>query len=490
MCTNSVKSYTNARYIGKHYVTSFKNWFPCCFCSECIGRKQSEWRLRAYYQALDYFRYDDSFVLFDTLTYRDENLKYFHDIFPASKYQYWDFMSFSREDVKDFLRDLRKRLEQLGFDVRENLIVLVTSEYGSRPDCTHRPHYHILFFVKFKIDPILLSYIIGDVWKHGRTDGVKYKGENYVRYQRVFRNSDASLLKICNYVTKYITKDFYTYKKLFGRCFKSFSVMHPGWTESYKMRCEFRRFKNQVLPFHLQGLGFGKHGIEIYDIDKIIESNSLPMPISSKGIVAHIPLPQYYQRKLFYEHYKFEGRVCWKLNDKGVERRLKNLNKSIQSFSSRLKSFRYDCDADRIARFHLIWNGKLMPKQFLCLSDEDFFRESLSTDRYRIKANRLNGEVFYNMSHPSESYHHGKYIYDVLDNDLIRSWSLQEFAKFPPDDLILIDGENCPERFKGCQEFLDEFFDWLRLNGESMDRLNERNEEIRDQLKTAGLVEF
>ena len=309
MCTSSIRLFTNSRFISKVNLTRYRVTCRCGFCSECIRQMKSEWALRSYYECLDTFDRGGS-VLFDTLTYRDSSLRYFHDVYKPALYNAWDFSCFSRDDIKRFFKRLRINLSRAGYDVDGHLRYLVTSEYGSVLK-TNRPHYHVLFFVTFDIDPIVFSKFVSTAWTHGITDGVMpdnalepwyaYKSSMYVLQNRVFRSKTYDLTKLVNYVVKYITKDLYLYKRLFKRCFMSFTIQNPNWQLSYDSRLEFRRFKNQVLPFHFQSVGFGLSALQKIDLDDIFRFNALPLPFLNKGFTAYIPLPLYYKRKMFYK---------------------------------------------------------------------------------------------------------------------------------------------------------------------------------------------
>ena len=340
MCTKTVRSFTNARYISKVYPQKVVSYWKCGFCSECIAEKRSEFQLRAFYEAKRCIS-QGGFILFDTLTYRDECLKFFSDYYPAALGQPWNFCAFSRSDIRYFFQNLNLTLTRLGYDIAGKFVHLLTSEYGSRPDCTHRPHYHVLFFVNFPIQPEILSYIIGEVWSFGRTDGIWYKGRRYLLYQRVFRSLDRDLLKVSNYVAKYVGKDLHLHRVLMRRCVRSFYQLYPNWPQYSDLRLEFRRFCSNVLPFHLQSDGFGSYALQDNQVDDIVSSDSLPLPLSGPGIVARISLPLYFRRKLYYRLERVEGRNAWVLTDFGRKHMISSFERRVSFFAQKIKSFDY-----------------------------------------------------------------------------------------------------------------------------------------------------
>ena len=89
------------------------------------------------------------------------------------------------------------------YDSKNNLRYFICSEYG---DNTQRPHYHVLFFLRFKIDVLDFWHFVRDSWQYGITDR---------KFQKVIRG------KVCKgarervvdgngalrYVSGYVVKD-------------------------------------------------------------------------------------------------------------------------------------------------------------------------------------------------------------------------------------------------------------------------------------------
>ena len=61
----------------------------------------------------------------------------------------------------------------------------------------HRPHYHLLLFVRKKVDPLKLSALISRCWKCGRTDGIPYQSNFYVFQHNVVKNNHLGDIIAC-----------------------------------------------------------------------------------------------------------------------------------------------------------------------------------------------------------------------------------------------------------------------------------------------------
>lgn len=92
---------------------------PCRKCPACQVRKASEWSTRLYFEATQH-----PFYYFTTLTYSDGFLPSDEDV--------------AKRDLQLFLKRLRKNFGD------QKLRYFAQFEYG---DHTHRPHFHIVFFL-------------------------------------------------------------------------------------------------------------------------------------------------------------------------------------------------------------------------------------------------------------------------------------------------------------------------------------------------------
>lgn len=141
------------------------------------------------------------FVYFDTLTYSEGNVPRIRDIISCGTADY----CFNHKHITDFMKRLRIDLQRhyKGVSIR----YFLSSEYGTKNTGTHRPHYHVLFFVYGDISIKEFSLLVSSNWTFGRTDGLPYKPYLYVEsHNSISKSSMANILHTANYVTKYVQK--------------------------------------------------------------------------------------------------------------------------------------------------------------------------------------------------------------------------------------------------------------------------------------------
>lgn len=381
MCLRPLSFRTPSKMISLDGGQPFKITVKCGQCAECQKAAKNEWHFRAYYQFKDTIN-NGGYVYFDTLTYSDSNLPRLSNIFPNLKSsdscsELINFPIFSREDIRLFFVRLRRHLTKLGYNPAHRLKYFLSSEYGTSENHTHRPHYHILFFVENSFIPwYTLSHAISDCWQLGRTDGLKFHEDNPLHveahvYSKVNTTSDV-VDKVCFYVSKYVQKDSRYMKTVFKRLYGiydyltqmyikpigeyrpiyvlsddlcSVSVEHDPVTglpymEKCKMTVIDRRLNASALnislssksnfikslrrsafQFHLQSKGFGESYLNTPQFLNDVKDGKMSITTSSFAYpVRNIPLPLYYQRKVFYNLVKaFDGSLKWELNDRGVD---------------------------------------------------------------------------------------------------------------------------------------------------------------------------
>lgn len=343
MCLNPRKIINPKRkfsQVGGHQLYMY---VPCGKCAECQQQKVNEYLLRSYYESLNCFN-NGGFVLFDTLTYSNQNVRYLSDFFDIPKK--YDFMCFSYMDFRHFMVRLRERLTSEGFDIKDKLKYFVAAEYGTSEGHSHRPHLHPVFYVYFNIDPFYFSRLISECWSYGRTDGVPFQTRMYVLTKRLFSqkiNPDIIHLQtITSYVTKYICKDSAYQKTLDSRLDRYFSdTFGPNWRsfeDNKELRSQMARYTSQ---FHRQSQGFGLSALMYNDVKDVIRTGLLKMP-DRNLVVRRIPIPTYYARKLFYTLSKdFRGKPQWQLTPQGCQMMLNKMNDSIQRLTFKFKDW-YD----------------------------------------------------------------------------------------------------------------------------------------------------
>lgn len=280
---------------------AFQFEVPCGKCIACSESKHREYLLRAWIEYLQTTEINKGFVYFDTLTYNNRYLP-----------KYRGVVCFRKKDISTMLKKLRVYLERAGYNVKGNLKYFITSEFGGK---THRPHYHVLFFISIPNLSVRKFWrFLNKSWIYGIIDRFK-NCENRVV------NSSAAL----SYVAKYVGKD-------------------QEWNEnsmSEMQKVLFRKDIEQFQPFHLQSQGFGVDFLNFVNLNTILEKGIIEM--KEKGFINKFAIPDYYRRKLFYYYDKDEfGKVHWHLNDFGKEFKVNRLEDKIDSCVQQFRDIYYN----------------------------------------------------------------------------------------------------------------------------------------------------
>lgn len=345
MCLNPIKIINPCKFLSKEHDERYLISVKCGHCSECLRDLSNEWYYRSWYEFNDTCQ-NGGYVLFDTLTYRNKHLPHLSDFMDVERGSKMDFPCFNHEHFRLFFVWLRRYLTKKGYDVNGKLTYLLTSEYGSDDRYSHRPHYHILFYVKNSSLPsLVLSSAISKCWRFGRTDGVAYHGRQYVLSKRVYRNSDTQNVQfVCKYVSKYLQKSSKFQKEIDKRVtyvfYKHAESLPDGWIFSEEGKKYKRDLLRQVNQFHRQSQHFGESALSDMDILSLMNNGGfLTMPDYEK-VVLRIPLPTYYKRKIFYELVSYgSGRRSrsWQLNELGKSFASKREKLSIEYFTRKLR---------------------------------------------------------------------------------------------------------------------------------------------------------
>lgn len=302
MCLYPKKIVNPSRFVDLNSNQPLYLYVPCGHCTECISSYRSEWRNRAYYEVLDTFSYDNSYVYFDCLTYRPGALPHLSDFYGFTRDMMdYDFPCFNPDHVQKFMKSLRRRLEYLGYDVKYNLRFFLASEYGTDIRYTKRPHYHVLFFVRNSCVPYdVLSREVAHVWHYGRTDGLPYKTRSYVR-GNVFGDRFSSINRVCSYVTKYVTKDF-------------------GYSDMVKARLDackaldftfYERVKDYVRMFHRQSKSFGHNYFDrVFGASYLVSNLTIPV-VNKDHVTIHVAPHRSLVRHCLQKFQRFGKRVKW-----------------------------------------------------------------------------------------------------------------------------------------------------------------------------------
>lgn len=340
MCLNPV-SITNptkriSRLGGQKLLLSVN----CNKCAECQTRKRDEYSFRTYWHTKTTIE-NGGYVLFDTLTYSPLYLPHISHYIDISKYGIQDFSCFDLEHYKLFFKRLRRAI-QYKYNVTDAITYFFTTEYGDDDNYTHRPHYHILIFVKYSfIHPLWLSRKIAQIWQFGRTDGITYKPLKYVAkhvygYDLGFGiNTSTWILRaVTHYVAKYILKSIDFQKVLDKRIYELQNTLISDE--------EIKELVKRISMFHRQSQGYGIGFLDNLSENDIeaLKTDTCLLPDKEK-IVKELPLPMYYMRKLYYQVLKSTtGNKVWQLTDKGIahknEKQLLNLTNREQRLNDLL----------------------------------------------------------------------------------------------------------------------------------------------------------
>lgn len=331
MCYHPITIVNPTKYVSLKFRDRFTLRVPCGKCAECQENKKREYYLRSYYHA-DQCLAAGGFVLFDTLTYAPGHLPTISDYF-ETKYNY---PCFDSHHIRKFIAKLRQRCKR-GY--KSNFDFMLSSEYGASLFHSHRPHYHILFFVTGNITPLEFSALVADCWHYGRTDGKPYKSDYYV-LNNVLNGDSAKKIRVLKYVTKYISKSCVFTKEINKRVNAiMFDIAsRPEYAAidwlSTLAAAQFReKLMRHIGQFHRQSTGFGASLLENLDINEVFKDGRLKV-VDNEKIVLSIPLPTYYKRKLFYQQIEVDGTLIWSPTDFGVQ--------YLQSQNTRLKKYLKD----------------------------------------------------------------------------------------------------------------------------------------------------
>lgn len=515
-CSNLIEGYTNAKYIFRG-VSRFRQSFTCGRCSDCIRKQRTDWRVRTYYESRNILKKPNSFILFDTLTYSDEHIKRYSDIFPDLDIpELLNKTSFCRSDVQKFFKRLRINLRRAGYIFGSNeLRYILTSEYGSDEKVngfqrTHRPHYHVLFFVSFPISPIDFSRNVSRAWHLGKTDGVRpsddcsdcpvrkyckgyclYQSPEYVQSERLVSSSSPSnTMKCVNYVTKYISKDMYNSDILLHRVETLWKYLSPDYRTNLLEYRKFRRFCSQVLPFHLQSQFFGYELLRDETEKKyIVATNQVHLPTSDASVVRSVALPRYYQRHLYYEYQKIDGRVKWSLTDYGLAQKVRQLDNKIISFMRDFRVFDShikDGELFQLSLYKNVYRGTLSDYQSLLLPYRGYYRKLLLPHdervekplycNYNTKRDKLSVGSFlspsYSLSSDGEIIFKGKQLH-------------KEFIPF--DGYELVNDKTCPY-WNGFDRRIAAFERWRKSIATSQDDIMRVVDKNTDYYRQLGLL--
>ena len=514
-CSHLINTYTNSKFLYRG-VSRFRQTFTCGKCASCISKQRTDWRVRTYYECVDCLRDASNFVLFDTLTYCDDYIKKYSDIFPEMNIPAMlDKFCFSRADVQKFFKRLRINLKRAGYKFdSKDLRYILASEYGASEktrgfENTHRPHYHILFFVRIPITPVDFSRFVSRAWQLGKTDGVRpyddcsecplrsycrgkclYQSSQYVESERVVRsNSYKNCMKCVNYLTKYVSKDMYIFGGLQNNIDTLWRFIYPDYQDDILLYRQYRRFCSQVLPFHLQSQGFGVSLLDdAVEREYFLRTNQVHLPTGEKDVVRSVALPRYYQRKLYYSFEKVDGRVRWFLTDYGVKSKVDQLDGKIRSFMSDYRAFDSKISESRLydlALYKLVYRGTLSDYQSLMLPYKKYYFKLLSLHSVTEQP------LYYNYCTKRDKMTIGSFLstrYLVSsDGEIIFKGKQLHNEFIPYDGYVVVNDKVCPY-WSGFERKLADFDRWRKIAADVRDVIQYENDVHIDYYKRLGML--
>ena len=291
---------------------------PCGRCSDCVRKKHDEWFVRTYYAIKAHCQ-----AMFFTLTYSNENLPYFKsEVCP----EFPPVMCFSQSHIKAFMDKLRRYLLRHGLVTNRGMSSFVACEYGTDPDGTHRPHYHLLLLfnpVVSRIPPSLIHDLVSRYW-------CRLHGFIYPRYRFSQKIELQSAYKAAAYVSKYVSKDIDFFSQPQVSEFLDKSLPDDEYAKRYD---EIKPY----LPKHWQSHGFGASILE-----DVINGDTMDYflhGIKVFGTDYSHPLPGYIKDKLLYSYKVVDGHRLRYLTDFGKMFVLQKFNADFKDYDFKLRKF-------------------------------------------------------------------------------------------------------------------------------------------------------
>lgn len=379
MCYSPIKLKNPTKNIYAHGGQPLVLHVPCGKCVECIQNKRDEWSFRSYVETRHTIDHG-GYIYYDTLTYSDEFLPHIHDFVDIKKYGINDFTCFNRDHIRYFFKRLRSLLK---YHCGTSFIkYFLTSEYGTDPRFTRRPHYHIGFYVTSGVHPLTLSKLVNQAWHYGRTEGIDWKPLEHVAYNTFGydlgfgnRNTKGDILKAARYISKYITKNstFIDRYKHALECIENFIPLDD--TEDLLKQNDALLVKRTADCFHRQSQGFGISYLDTTDErEQEYLAKDLVLMCDNDTIVNVLPLSTYFKRKLYYEQKKRkDGTLYWEKTPAGiahdkaviverVQNAVKTLQKQIATIPQEYKIKAFTLLGDRtledLAIYNLYYYGR------------------------------------------------------------------------------------------------------------------------------------
>lgn len=344
MCLAPIKVFNRAKYVNIHGGARAYFIVPCGKCAECRNTRINEYIARSQSE-FEHTHDLGGYTYFESLTY--------HDKFIPS----WNGINvFSSRDITLFFKNVHSKLRRLGYydlvgsEKKVNLKYFITCEYGSE---THRPHYHLLFYVLCRhfLTHKLISAAefynvlkdswqdkgILDIYKKDKQTGkcVRYKSP----YEKVLKSDDKC--KVISYVCKYLTKED-EFVQLLENKVKLLMLDSHVDKELLKPSAI-----SEYLPFHRQSQGYGLSLCNLDSVSKqLLYTQGMIRIPDTRKVWRKIPVPQYIMRKLFMEQVKLrDGSLSWHYTEKGKLWKLGLLHYKIRKLSENISNLVNNADS-------------------------------------------------------------------------------------------------------------------------------------------------
>lgn len=256
---------------------------PCGHCEECKSAKRQAIYTRLYYEYKE-CELLNGYCMNITLTYAPSSL-------PHVSFKSVDYPCFCAKDIQNYIKRIRKHFSDKGIECP--FTYFCSMELGGK---THRPHYHVLFFVKSpNVCWTYFNLVLKSKWNFGFTAC----GRLGPRVQ-----SPQAL----NYAAKYVAKDAYE-DEWYLPLINKIKEHYEGDKETINY------YKRSLSGRYLCSRGLGLYCLTFNDANRLHRQECL-LP-TDKGFKS-MPLPLYLDRKLHYNVY-YRDRLTGYLNTERVK---------------------------------------------------------------------------------------------------------------------------------------------------------------------------
>lgn len=294
---------------------------PCGCCPECNQKRINEHAIRCYYEYLDVMEYQEKLTgrkgrsFFNTLTYNDYNVP-----------KLYGLLTFSTEHRQKFIKRLRNRLKEKGYEITGERLyrgqVYKTSYFKYYWTCEYgetfsRPHYHVLFFCYFDIDPMTFCKLVDECWNYGFTQFNNPYGHNgeknkyYKNYSLAELDDERAAIR---YVAKYASKGVDFLRALNNQKGSKFLLKVNELRVKHELEpLDYISNLNQLrdldiaidncLPTHKFSQRFGIYAIEKCTDDQLLLGR-IPMPDKESETQFRYASIDYVDKKVFFDYHK------------------------------------------------------------------------------------------------------------------------------------------------------------------------------------------